>query len=52
LIDSIERFVSPEPVTRPLLVLIVGGAGLVANLVGLFLFHGNSTSFYIISAIF
>lgn len=41
LIDSIERFVSPEPVTQPLLVIIVGGAGLVANLIGLILFHGN-----------
>ncbi|CEP09003.1 hypothetical protein [Parasitella parasitica] len=39
LIDSIERFVSPEPVTHPVMVLITGGAGLVANLVGLFLFH-------------
>lgn len=41
LIDSIERFVSPEPVTQPVLVLITGGAGLVANLVGLVLFHGK-----------
>ncbi|KAL0138063.1 cation efflux protein [Mucor lusitanicus] len=39
LIDSIERFVSPEPVTHPVMVLITGSAGLVANLVGLFLFH-------------
>ncbi|GAA5801136.1 hypothetical protein HPULCUR_006578 [Helicostylum pulchrum] len=39
LIDSIERFASPEPVERPVLVLITGGAGLVANLIGLFLFH-------------
>ncbi|KAI8639692.1 cation efflux family-domain-containing protein [Parasitella parasitica] len=44
LIDSIERFVSPEPVTHPVMVLITGGAGLVANLVGLFLFHGHSHS--------
>ncbi|KAF1800594.1 cation efflux family-domain-containing protein [Mucor lusitanicus] len=41
LIDSIERFVSPEPVTHPVMVLITGSAGLVANLVGLFLFHGK-----------
>ncbi|KAI8061976.1 cation efflux family-domain-containing protein [Thamnidium elegans] len=39
LIDSIERFASPEPVERPVLVLITGSAGLVANLIGLFLFH-------------
>ncbi|GAA5808902.1 hypothetical protein MFLAVUS_002301 [Mucor flavus] len=42
LIDSIERFASPEPVERPVLVLITGGAGLVANLIGLFLFHDHA----------
>jgi zinc transporter 1 len=41
LIDSIERFVSPETIKDPMLVLIVGSAGLVANVVGLFLFHGK-----------
>ncbi|KAI9343376.1 cation efflux protein [Pilaira anomala] len=41
LIDSIERFASPETVERPVLVLITGGAGLVANLIGLFLFHDH-----------
>lgn len=40
LIESIERFVSPQEITNPLMVLITGGAGLVANIVGLFLFHG------------
>ncbi|ORZ01503.1 cation efflux family-domain-containing protein [Syncephalastrum racemosum] len=38
-IEAIQRFVEPQPVTDPLLVLITGGAGLVGNLVGLFLFH-------------
>jgi zinc transporter 1 len=41
LIDSIERFVSPEEIKQPLMVLITGSAGLVANLVGLFLFHDH-----------
>ncbi|KAI8983479.1 cation efflux family-domain-containing protein [Pilobolus umbonatus] len=41
-IESIERFVTPDPVTDPLLVLIVGGVGLLANLLGLFIFHDHS----------
>ena len=41
LIDSIERFVSPEEIKNPVMVLVTGGAGLLANIVGLFLFHGN-----------
>ncbi|KAI9594545.1 cation efflux protein [Syncephalis fuscata] len=36
---AIQRFVSPEPIESPQLVLIVGGAGLVVNLLGMFLFH-------------
>ncbi|OAD70438.1 hypothetical protein PHYBLDRAFT_2405, partial [Phycomyces blakesleeanus NRRL 1555(-)] len=38
-IDAIERFVHPEPVTNPVMVLITGCAGLAGNLLGLFLFH-------------
>lgn len=48
IIEAIERFVSPQEITNPLLVLIVGGAGLAGNLVGLLLFHGKRH--YIISA--
>lgn len=44
LIDSIERFVSPEDIKSPVLVLIVGSVGLVANVLGLFLFHGKIPS--------
>lgn len=39
--DAIERFVSPKAIKDPVMVLITGGAGLVANLIGLFLFHGK-----------
>ncbi|KAI8348021.1 cation efflux family-domain-containing protein [Choanephora cucurbitarum] len=39
LIDCIKRFVEPESVNHPMLVLIIGSAGLVANLIGLFIFH-------------
>ncbi|KAG1188508.1 hypothetical protein G6F36_004603 [Rhizopus arrhizus] len=44
LIDSIERFVSPEDIKSPVLVLIVGSVGLVANVLGLFLFHEHGHS--------
>ncbi|KAI7897543.1 cation efflux protein [Cokeromyces recurvatus] len=43
-IDSIERFISPEVVTHPLMVLITGSAGLIANLIGLVLFHDHGHS--------
>jgi zinc transporter 1 len=40
-LESIERFANPEPITNPVMVLITGGAGLFANLLGLLLFHGK-----------
>jgi zinc transporter 1 len=40
-LNAIERFASPEPVTNPIMVLATGSAGLVANIIGLFLFHGK-----------
>lgn len=39
--DAIERFVSPKAIQDPVMVLITGGVGLVANLIGLLLFHGK-----------
>ncbi|KAG1137040.1 hypothetical protein G6F37_008376 [Rhizopus arrhizus] len=39
LMDAIERFVSPKAIKDPMMVLITGGVGLVANLIGLLLFH-------------
>lgn len=44
-IEAIQRFVTPQEITDPLLVLIVGGAGLVGNLVGLVLFHGKTNGY-------
>ncbi|KAI9264148.1 cation efflux protein [Phascolomyces articulosus] len=38
-IEAIQRFFNPEPVTNPVLVLIMGCCGLAGNLVGMFLFH-------------
>lgn len=42
IIDSIKRFFIPDSVESPWLVLYVGSAGLVVNLVGLLLFHDHS----------
>ncbi|CAO3681232.1 unnamed protein product [Umbelopsis ramanniana] len=44
LIDCIERFISPQVVTEPVLVLITGCVGLAANLFGLALFHEHGHS--------
>ncbi|KAF9377884.1 hypothetical protein CPC16_011595 [Podila verticillata] len=42
LLDAIERFFKPEDIEDPKLVLVVGGIGLVCNLMGLVLFHDHS----------
>jgi zinc transporter 1 len=38
-LEAIQRFVEPQEVSQPVLVLIVGSLGLASNLVGLVLFH-------------
>ncbi|KAL9599692.1 MAG: hypothetical protein Q9219_003680 [cf. Caloplaca sp. 3 TL-2023] len=38
-LDAIQRFVEPQVVSNPRLVLIVGCFGLLSNILGLFLFH-------------
>ncbi|KAF2626916.1 zinc/cadmium resistance protein-like protein [Macroventuria anomochaeta] len=38
-LEAIQRFVEPQEVSQPKLVLIVGSLGLASNLVGLVLFH-------------
>lgn len=43
-LDAIQRFVEPQTVSSPKLVLIVGCCGLVSNIVGLFLFHEHGHS--------
>lgn len=42
IIEALDRFFMPEPIDSPLIVLYVGSAGLVVNLVGIFLFHDHS----------
>jgi len=39
LVESIKRFVDPETIEDPRLVLIVGGLGLLVNVIGIFMFH-------------
>jgi len=40
-LEAIQRFVEPQEVSQPKLVLIVGCLGLASNIVGLFLFHDH-----------
>jgi zinc transporter 1 len=43
-LDAIARFVEPQEVSQPVLVLVVGCLGLASNLVGLVLFHDHGHS--------
>ncbi|ODQ81395.1 hypothetical protein BABINDRAFT_160735 [Babjeviella inositovora NRRL Y-12698] len=43
-IEVIQRFISPPEITNPKLILVVGTAGLISNIVGLFLFHDSGHS--------
>jgi len=43
-LEAIQRFVEPQTVTNPKLVLIVGCFGLLSNVLGLFLFHEHGHS--------
>lgn len=43
-LEAIQRFVEPQTVSQPRLVLIVGCFGLLSNILGLFLFHEHGHS--------
>lgn len=43
-LEAIQRFVEPQEVSQPKIVLIVGCLGLASNIVGLFLFHDHGHS--------
>ncbi|AMD20223.1 HDL521Cp [Eremothecium sinecaudum] len=43
-IEAIQRFFEPQEITNPKLVLYVGTAGLLSNILGLFLFHDHGHS--------
>ncbi|KAF7728658.1 hypothetical protein EC973_005695 [Apophysomyces ossiformis] len=38
-LEAIQRFIEPQPITNPVMVLITGCTGLAGNLLGLLLFH-------------
>ncbi|KAM0712530.1 hypothetical protein Q7P37_011627 [Cladosporium fusiforme] len=40
-LEAIQRFVEPQEVSQPKLILIVGSMGLASNIAGLFLFHDH-----------
>lgn len=44
LVEALKRLVEFEEVNNPKLLLIVGGAGLLVNVIGLFLFHDHGHS--------
>lgn len=44
LIEALKRLIEVEEIINPWLVLIVGGAGLFINIIGLFMFHGHGHS--------
>jgi zinc transporter 1 len=41
-LDAIQRFIKPEPLGNPILVLCVGGGGLLVNIIGLIMFCGHA----------
>lgn len=42
ILESIQKFIQPEPVEKPLTVCIVGAIGLLMNILGLIIFQGDS----------
>lgn len=43
ILESIEKFIQPEPVEEPLRVAFVGLGGLIMNIIGIFMFWGDGT---------
>lgn len=43
-LEAISRLFDPKPVSNPKLIFLVGSAGFLSNMLGLFLFHGHSHS--------
>ncbi|KAK9477775.1 cation efflux protein [Lipomyces japonicus] len=43
-LEALQRFVEPQTITNPVLVLVVGSAGLASNIIGLLLFHEHGHS--------
>jgi zinc transporter 1 len=43
-IEAIQRLVTPEDIKEPMAFIVVGGLGLLVNILGLFIFHDHSHS--------
>lgn len=43
-LEAIQRFVEPQDVSHPQVILVVGSCGLLSNIIGLFLFHDHGHS--------
>jgi zinc transporter 1 len=43
-LEAVQRFFEPQHISQPILILVVGSAGLASNLVGLVLFHDHGHS--------
>jgi zinc transporter 1 len=43
-LEAMGRVFAPPEISNPKLIVIVGSLGLLSNIVGLFLFHGESAS--------
>lgn len=41
ILEAVERFTEPHEIEKPVVVIAVGAAGLLVNLLGLCLFHGH-----------
>lgn len=41
-LDAIQRFIKPEPLGNPILVLCVGGGGMLINIIGMIMFCGHA----------
>lgn len=46
-VEACKRFIEMETIHDPQLLVVVGGIGLLVNLVGLLLFHGKSIFFIV-----
>lgn len=42
ILEAIGRFTEPHEIDKPVVVIVVGAAGLLVNLLGLWLFHGHA----------
>lgn len=49
-VEACKRFIEEEDIHEPEYLALVGCLGLLVNVIGLFLFHGNFQNFYFLLA--